>query len=515
MPRIRRIAGNVFSNWVALGLGMGVAFFLTPFVVHRLGNVAYGVWVLVVSLNSYMGLFDLGLRGAVTRYVSKGAAQNDHTESAAAVSAALWIRLWISAAILFASLVFAAVFTKIFQIPASLQHEARMAIVVTAAGLAITLSCGVFGGVLVGLHRYDQLSGVSILQATVRAAGVVWLLNNGYGILGLATWELVSAILANALKIVFSFRAYPQLQIHIRRPSRETLRKLWNYSFYAFLINMAAQLVYYTDNLVVGAFAGAVAVTLYAIGGSLIDYARQVVGSMTQTFMPLASTFEAEGSQENLRRLLMHGTRATLIVSLPIELALFVRGETFISLWMGAQYAHPSGTVLRILLISLIASSGSAACGGIVFGLEKHRPVALWAILEGFTNLLLSILLVRRFGIYGVAWGTTVPSLFVELVLWPPYICRLLVISIREYLWQTWIRTGLAVLPFALGCCFTERFWPARNLAYFLAQIAAVLPLFALGLAAIYRKEISVVLKSRFQFLRVEHELIALSARDK
>ena len=515
MPQIRRIAGNIFSNWAALAIGMGAAFFVTPFVVHRLGNVAYGVWVLVVSLNSYMGLLDLGLRGAVTRYVSRGVTEQNRAESADAVSGALWIRLWMSAAIVISSLVFAVVFTKIFQVPSELQQDARLAILATAASLAITLSCGVFAGVLAGLHRFDQLSSVSILQTSTRVIGIIWLLHHGHGILALALWELASAVVANALLIFLCFRSYPTLKIRIGRPSRETIRKLWNYSFYVFLINVAAQLVYYTDNLVVGAFAGAVAVSFYAIGGSLITYARQVVGSMTATFMPLASGFEAQGSHQNLRRLLIHGTRATLIVSLPLELALFLRGETFISLWMGPQYAHPSGTVLRILLISLIVSSGSSACGGIVFGMEKHRPVALWAILEGFANLGLSIFLVRRIGIYGVAWGTTIPSLIVEVLLWPPYVCHLVKISMREYLWQTWIRTGLAVLPFTLGCYLAERYWPARNLAFFFAQIAAILPLFALGLAVSYGKEISQVLKARFKSSGPEHALRMALAREK
>ncbi len=73
--RVRRIAQNVLSNWFALGVTTVVGFFLSPFVVHHLGNLAYGVWVIIASLVSYMGLMDLGLRGAVTRYVSKGATQ--------------------------------------------------------------------------------------------------------------------------------------------------------------------------------------------------------------------------------------------------------------------------------------------------------------------------------------------------------------------------------------------------------------------------------------------------------
>src|SRR6202022_1735245 len=100
-----------------------------------------------------------------------------------------------------------------------------------------------------------------------------------------------------------------RLKVVFTRPDRPTLTKIWNYSLYAFLINVAIQVVYYTDNLVVGAFLSPAAVTLYAVGGILIGYARQIVSSMTTTFTPLASTFEAEGSYTNLRRLLIHGTR--------------------------------------------------------------------------------------------------------------------------------------------------------------------------------------------------------------
>ncbi len=104
MPRTRRIAQNILSNWLALAVTTLAGFFMSPFVVHHLGNVAYGVWVIIGSLVSYMNLLDLGLRGAVTRFVSKGNTQENHEESSQAVSGALWIRLWISLAIVLAGL---------------------------------------------------------------------------------------------------------------------------------------------------------------------------------------------------------------------------------------------------------------------------------------------------------------------------------------------------------------------------------------------------------------------------
>jgi O-antigen/teichoic acid export membrane protein len=490
MPRARRIAQNVASNWLALAITTVVGFFLSPFVVHHLGNLTYGVWVIVMSLVAYMNLLDLGLRGAVTRFVSKGAAQANHDEASQTVSGALWLRLWISVTIVCAGLVVSAGFNHVFAIPVELQQTARIAVLVTAVTVGINLLCGVFGGVLVALHRYDLTSIVSILQTCLRAAGIVFLLRSGHGILALVLWDLFTSLIANTVIITLCFRIYPQLKLIFGPPHRTTLKKLWNYSFYVFLINVAVQVTYYTDNVVVGAFLSPAAVTFYAIGGLLIGYVRNIVSAMTTTFTPLASTFEAQGRQHNLRQLLIHGTQAALLVSLPIEAALFFRGHTFIRLWMGAQYAQPSGTVMQILLLSVLFSSANVTSGGIVYGMEKHRRIALWAVGEAAANLTLSVILVRRIGIYGVAWGSAIPSVIIELLLWPAYISKLVQIPVRTYLWQAWIRTTLAVLPFALACALVERFWQASNLAVFFVQIAALLPLLPLTVVLMFRDEV-------------------------
>lgn len=501
MPRVRRIVQNVLSNWVALAIATVVAFFLSPFVVHRLGNLVYGVWVLVGSLVSYMSLLDLGLRGAVTRYVSKGIAQGNHEEAGQAVTGALWIRLWISVAVICAGLVLASAFNRIFDIPIALQRDARLAVIITATTVAISLWCGVFGGVLIALHRYDLTSSVSILQTCLRAGGVVFLLRSGHGILALAIWDFCTSLAANVALIAICFRIYPKLTITFRRPSRTTLAKLWTYSFYVFLINIALQVTYYTDNVVVGAFLSPAAVTFYAIGGVLIAYTRQIVTAMTTTFTPLASTYDAQRSYENLRELLIHGTRAALIVSLPITAGLFFRGHTFIRLWMGEQYAQPSGTVMQILLLSVVLTCANEACGGIVYGMEKHKRIAFWALGEAAANLALSIVLVRRIGIYGVAWGTTIPSVIIQLFLWPKYISALVGIPVWTYLWQTWFRTALCIIPFALGCAVTERLWPAPHLTTFFIQMAVLLPLIPLTVVLVFRNEVAALARrwtSRF-----------------
>jgi len=211
----------------------------------------------------------------------------------------------------------------------------------------------------------------------------------------------------------------------------------------------------------------------------------------------------AQGRQDQLRRLLIQGTRAAVFVSLSVGVALLFRGPTFIGLWMGHQYAQPSGRILRILLLSTLAIAGNRVAGNIVFGLGKHKPFALWQTCEAMANLALSIYLVRRIGAEGVAWGTVLPSLLSQFLIWPRFISKLLNVALPSYFWESWIRPGLATVPFCLGCISAERYWTATGVVVFFLQIAALLPLLPIGLILLFWREVNYEWQSRDSLFRL------------
>ena len=173
MGQARSLASGVMVNWTAYAVGVVVSFFLSPFVVHRLGNVAYGVWVLANSSIAYMALLDLGLRGAVTHFVAKHKARAEDIESSRAVSVALGFRILVSVLVATATLILAATATRIFRIPPEMQGAAQWAIAITGFQLCFSLIVGVFAGVLTAMQRFDLASGLAIAQTLIGAASTV------------------------------------------------------------------------------------------------------------------------------------------------------------------------------------------------------------------------------------------------------------------------------------------------------------------------------------------------------
>ena len=116
-----------------------------------------------------------------------------------------------------------------------------------------------------------------------------------------------------------------------------------------------------------------------------------------------------------------------------------------------------------------------------MMGIGKHRLLSKVQMGEALCNLGLSILLVRRWGIVGVAWGTTLPSLTKNFLFWPWYVYRILGISPGKFALTTWLRPAFGIVAFAVLTYSTEWVWPAKHLAIFFLQVAAVLPAAAIG----------------------------------
>jgi O-antigen/teichoic acid export membrane protein len=386
--------------------------------------------------------------------------------------------------------------------PVDLWQAARWAIVIVGVNLSLTLIVGVFAGVLTGLQRFDLVSGLAVAQTLLGAAGTVWILKSGYGIVPLAVMQLGVAILLGMLTIGLCFRTYPELRIGLRLLSKGVVKDLWKYSSYLFVIAATGQIIYYTDNLVVGSFLSAEAVAFYAIGGRFIEYFAQLGSSLAQTFLPVASNLASRERPDQLRRLLIHGTRVAVLVSLPIAWALFFRSHTFIGLWMGHQYAQVSGKVLRILLLSSVAISGNRVGANIVLGLGKHKPFAVWQSCEAIANLTLSIYLVRRIGITGVAWGTVLPSLVSQILLWPRYLSRVLGLTVWRYFWDGWLRPALATAPFGLTCFWIDHHWATPSMPLLFLQFVVALPIIPIGIALLFWREVNFQLRSPGSLLR-------------
>jgi O-antigen/teichoic acid export membrane protein len=472
---------NVLSNWGGYAFSILIGFFVSPFVVHHLGNSLYGVWVLIMSLTGYLGLLDAGVRGAVTRYVAKFHAEANHEDASRTASAALAI--FATAGLLAILISFGLAFVAIdhFKIPQEYHAAARVVLCLAGFTMAASFLGGVFGGILVALQRFDINNLIQVAGSGLRSLAIIIALLAGKGIVSLAFIQFVFACTIGLSSAWACFRLYPELRIRLSKADSDHFRLILTFSIYSFMLHIFAYLILYTDSVVIAAFLPVSLVTFFSIAVNLITYSKGLISGITSTMTPLASRLEARKDFSELRRVTLQNSRFASALILPICLTFILRGKTFIGLWMGQEYAALSWHVLWVLTLSVLFSTGPSVPWAVSFGMSKHKPLVPIYLCESFINLGLSIYLVRKIGIVGVAWGTTLPDLVVCLFFWPWYVRRILQIPIWSFVANAWVRPGLAMLPFAACSYAVDHFWRASNLSVFFSQVALILPVAFIG----------------------------------
>jgi O-antigen/teichoic acid export membrane protein len=114
-------------------------------------------------------------------------------------------------------------------------------------------------------------------------------------------------------------------------------------------------------------------VTYYSIAESLVSYARTLMSGISQPIMPLVGAMQGAQQVDSVGRVLIAGTRYASLIILPIVATFIVRGESFISLWMGGEYGKISGQILTLLSLGLWAMAGYQICTSVMIGLGKQK----------------------------------------------------------------------------------------------------------------------------------------------
>ena len=454
-----QIIKNVGSSWFALGINILVGVFLSPFILHRLGDAAFGIWVLIFSLTGYYGIFDFGIRSSIIRYVSKYTATHDIEEVTGLLNTAMFTYTCVGLLCLLITLVGCIYVDRFFHIPPAFYSTARWLLVIVGTSVALGFPFGVFGGVLEGLQKFYVLNWTNIVfSSLLRALLIVFYLNRGYGLITVALITVGLPFVGSGIRAVVALRELP-IKFSWRYVSRESFRRMANYSAVTFMILISWRLRFKTDALVIGTFLSSAAITYFYAGSRLVDYAGEIVSSLAQIFVPMSSQSDAAGNMERLRKIFIAGNRTCAFVIFPITAVFVILGRSIIEAWVGTKYIVQGYPVLLTLIVPYTLMLIQGASSRILFGMSKHGKLAVVTMVEGISNLALSVLLVRPYGILGDAFGTAIPMLGTYLLFMPYHLCSRLGIRVWTYVRHAYLLPVAACAPLVLVLLLMQRWF--------------------------------------------------------
>jgi O-antigen/teichoic acid export membrane protein len=472
-----RALKNIVSSWGGLAVNIAVGFFLSPFILHHLGDEAFGLWILVFSLTGYYGIFDFGIRSSLVRYVSKFQATGDKDQLARLVNTSFFTYSCLGLFLLVPTTLGGLYVDRLFHVSPSILKDARILFLMVGYSLALGFPLGISGGILEGLQAFYLINWTNIVSTLVRAVLIVYVLHHGMGLISVALITVSLPLITAAVRVVIA-QKWLAIPYGWKYVDRESLRQVINYGAVTFVIIVAAQLRFKTDAVIIGTFLSAAAITHFSIGARLVDYAGEMVSSLAQVFTPMSSHFHATGDYNQLRRIFITGNRACAMVMFPMTATLIVMGKSVIEVWVGQRYVS-SYIVLLIVLIPTTLYHAQSTSNRILFGMSLHKSLAYIVLMEGIANVILSVVLVRPLGIVGDAIGTAIPLFCTATFFLPRHMCRLLGIPIRRFLAESYFFPAVLCIPLVLVLMIMQRFFYAHHYAQLFVNLLAGLAAYA------------------------------------
>ncbi len=491
----KAVARNTLINWSGHLLLIVSGFVLPRIIDSRIGQERLGVWDFGWSATAYLTLINAGIASSVNRYVARHRTRGDWEAMNRVCSACAAVFL---ATALLATLVTVGLTVCAGSIlPASFAgyvDEAQWLILFLGLASALNMYLTVYNGVLSGFQRYDLATSIECGLHITLMGVIAALLFAGYGLRAMAVGVLVTRCIEAVLKHAAAGRACPTLHIAPRFVSRAGIREVMTFGSKTFLNQAARVTLYQGHSLLIAAFLGPAAVAVHARAMALVMHANKLLFQFGRVLIPTASSLQAADDTKALAKLVVQGTRFSMLMALPMVLVLTLLGRPLMHVWMGEGYGDVP--LLGILALGHLAPLSQTGAFYALQGMDRHGIpglatlaatvlsigaswIALWGMDAGLVSVSISI---------GVS--LTVVNLFVI----PVVIARCAGLSLRSYLAETVPGAVAAVLPFGLWLAISRYLLGLGDLATLLVGLGGGAVFLAL---AYWRAVVPMALKAR------------------
>ena len=466
----KHIKSGLYLSYFYLLLNFTINLVLTPLILRYLGQSVYGLWAIFSSSIGYFMIFDLGMNVSVAKYTSEYLALGNLKGLSKLVSSIVMAFIFLSffgVALCFTLL---PLLPKIFNIPQNLRLAGQLTFMILAINVALSFFKGVYLNIFYGCQRVDVYKIFSAIHLLITSILIGAFLKLGYNIIGLAmAAALGSAVTFIGVLLYFRHCRFG-IAISFKSASFQELKKIASYSIRNFALQLTSVILYKTDIIVIGIFLNSTQAAPYDIAYKLVFYATYLFSEISSVLFPKFSKLYALDSITSLKNLALSITKISVAIAVPVIISFSFFGRHFINLWVGAEN-FVGQNVFGIFIIMYLMHGLGAPPFLLLQAIGKNRGTTISEIIRAFLNIVLSIILVQKMGVFGVALGTLLANLLTSFWFIPWSACKKIQLSVKTYILAGVLPPLLIGIPIsAITWFFIKDILPNSNFLFLVTK---------------------------------------------
>ncbi len=418
-------------------VGMGIGFWMLPFLITNLGKHDYALWVLVASVVFSYYFLDLGLSHAVTRYVARYIYVEEYERANKIINTSLFIYS-ILAITVFTATVFAALFIAPTMVEDSHDLKTVQAILLIS-GLSISFEfpSKAFPGVISAYMRHDTVAIVRTIAQIIRAIAIYFFIGNGFGLVTLAIISFVSNIITTIFFIYYTSTLFKQLSFGRKFISKSDIKELFHFSKWTFISDMTRLYKDKMDIWLIASFISASAVTIYYVAVRLTEYATQLAMQALGITGPIFTKLYAKKEIDKINTTLIFFVKMYLLIFAVFTSGFYTLGESFIYAWVGDEIDYKLAyQCLLILSTGKLFALSTSPFISLLMTIKKHKYEAYLSAFDSIVATLSALYLIPTYGILGAAIAFSAIVAIIRSIVIPLIVINFIDIDIKHLIYR-------------------------------------------------------------------------------
>lgn len=431
--------GVVFS-YIGSGIQMVITLYLPAFLISELGETTYGIYQMIVAFIGNLHLFNFGISTVVSRTITRCRTEKTEINNAlhTGIITAAVITV-ITAAVAFALIPLMALFYK-DSLTFDQMHLAKLLSVWLIFSSLLYIWQRMFYGIMIGYEKFAFTNSLQFIIQIIRVCIIVLLVIFTHSVIMIAVAEVIVQIIHIIIEIMYCFK---KLDIKFKFVpfivDKVLLKIAILFGIASFLQSITRQINNSMDKMILGIKMLPSDVAMYSTGLTLMTAYITLTKLISAVYLPDATKLTVKNAvPEEYEKMMLFPMKLQAFLSMAILFGFISVGREFYTVWIGKEYTKMWLPVIIIYLPLSIANLSSIPDIILDAKLKKLlRSIAL--LLTAIINLVISLLLVDKYGFYGVAFGTSLSFLLGNVIIMGfVYIKNIGVDIFRIYLTVVW-----------------------------------------------------------------------------
>jgi len=411
---------NILILSIVKGLSILISLVMLPITLHYINPTRYGIWLTLTSIIGWFSFFDIGFGNGLRNKFAESVAKGDDEKARIYVSTTYAILSIIIAVILLFFLLINPLldWSKLLNAPADMKSELNSLVIIVFVFFCVTFILRLINTVLTANQQPAKASIFDLVSSLISLSFIFILTKTTSGnLIYLGTvFSLSPVIVLGISSIWFYSNQYKKYAPSIKYIKFKYARDLMTLGLKFFIIQVAAILLYQTNNIIIAQLFGPDQVTPFHVSYRYFGIITMASGII---MLPFWSAFTDAWTKKDVNWIknTMKKLRSIWSLLIVAVIIMLIFSDFIFKIWIGDEVKVPI-RISIVMAIYVIINTWNAIYSYFLNGVGKIKLQLYAGIFAALLNIPFAIFLGKHLGIHGIILATSILAL--GSAIWSP-----------------------------------------------------------------------------------------------